>query len=144
MMQLLFSLLGGDPTGPVVSVSAQTNDLTSISPANCVAGLRVSSTGIWYLSDNAGTYSTNIGTWLTSGLNSEVWVERTLVTGTLNNSDPGTGRLVCSSNRTYAVIDTTTGGGAVSCEFTLDFYDAASGGSLIGTCTVVLIASKEF
>ena len=131
-------------SGPVVSPSG--SGVTRLSSNNpTYAGVQYNTSGIEYANATAGTasYTVSRGNWLDSGTTSEVWLERTLNSGTLSGSDPGAGRHAMTSTRTLAVQDTTLLGGAVTCNVTVNFYDAASGGNLLGSATYTLSAERE-
>ena len=69
----------------------------------------------------------------TVGIGSSYWVQATLTSGTLDYGTTGS-RISLASGTSWGATGTTT---AV---LTLDFYDAASGGSLVGTNTLTLYA----
>ena len=134
--------------GPVESppeVSANTGNISTIGSDNpVVAGLQINSSGVEWSSNSAGTYNVGRGVWLDSGLNSEVWVERTIDSGTLD-VDAGSGRLVLSTTRTFEKHDATIPGGAETCTVTYDYYDSAgpSGGNLLDSVQIVHTAERE-
>ena len=142
-MSLLQNMMMGviGIVGPSVDALTSGNT-TSTSDNPCISGVEYRSNGNERGSTGAGVYSTVRGAWLTSGTGAEVWLERTLNTGTLNNSDPGAGRLQMNSSRIYAVEDTSIPGGPVTCNVTFDFYDAVSGGNLLDTVTFTLSAER--
>lgn len=85
------------------------------------------------------------GTWFNEGTGSDYWVERTITggnPGTLNDLDPGTGRISAASNITYGIIETTTGQ-THTCALQLDFYNAFTGGDLLATVNITLSANKQ-
>jgi len=121
-----------------VAMPNRTVDNTTLTPI-CVAGLRLNTDGTFSETNSAGTYST-AGTWLTGGSASAVWVERTITSGSLNRTDPGTGRLQLNVARSYEV-DEDTDPGTHACTFTLTFYDASTGGNVLDTATITLEAN---
>ena len=131
--------------GPVESppeVSANSANISTIGPDNpVVAGLQINSSGVEWSSNAAGSYNVGRGVWLDSGLNSEVWVERTIDSGTLD-VDAGSGRLVLSTTRTYEKHDATIPGGSQTCTVTYDYWDAASGGNLLDSVQIVHTAER--
>jgi len=133
-------LAGGYPdTGPLVSCSDHT--ITNVrSGAACQANFRVDNDGLEYESDNQGNYSASSGQWLDRGLNSEVWVERTVNSGTLDTDTIGGSRVVCSTDRIVGI--TRGSAGTDTANVTLEFFDAASGGNSLDTATIAL--SAEF
>lgn len=132
---------GGGPT-----VSPVSTDVIRSAVANpTIAGVQYNLSGVEYSTQFSGNgaYNVSRGNWLDTGLNSEVWIERTLNVGTLTHADPGAGRKVLSTTRSYAVHDATIPGGSVDCTVTFDFWDAASGGSLLDSVTIDLSANRE-
>jgi len=126
--------------GPLVIV-APTKTISNFRfLANCVANVRVHSDGDLYASTNTGGYGASYETWLDAGLNSEVWVQRTIISGTLT-TDSGSSRLACTGIRTFGVTRTTAG--VKTCVIDLKWYDAPSGGSLLDTQRVTLTATRE-
>lgn len=81
------------------------------------------------------------GNWLDAGDSSDVWVERIINSGSLNDLDPGAGRLQLSSTRTYGITAGELSSHAANVTF--NFYDAASGGNLIGSSTVVFSCDSD-
>lgn len=106
----------------------------------CYTQVKIDNDGDLYKSTNVGGYGSSYETWLDAGLNSQVWVQRVIVAGTLN-ADAGSGRLSCVSDRIFGIIRVT--GGTKSTTINLNFYDAASGGNLLDTQQVVLLAERE-
>lgn len=129
------------PTGP--GVDAVGGNITRTRGITCYAGIRYDSDGDEYESPITGAIGINVnrGTWLTSGLTSEVWMQRTINSGSLY-VDAGSGRLAMTTSRTFQVRDTSTTGGPVTCNLTIDFYDAASGGNLLDSVTYTLSAER--
>ena len=128
--------------GPTVSV---TSTLVSRQKATVAAyaNIEFNADGTENVNALAGTdtFSLNVGTWLTSGNASDVWVERTVNSGTLDAHDPGTGRKNLGTTQQYGIVDTTLNNGADTAGVTFNFYDAASGGNLLESATVSFIAN---
>lgn len=126
--------------GPTVNVGAIQTPVSNITTSGtCYAGVDIRATGSAYRIDNTGG-ATYTGVWLTSGASNEVWVQRTINSGTLSTDEIGAGRVSCSTDRMVRIqtinYKTTT--------VTLYFYDAASGGNLLGTRQVILEAESGF
>lgn len=109
----------------------------------CEAIVRIHTNGSVYESDASGTFGAATDTWLDSGSSSDVWVERTIVNGGLNGVSPdgiGAGRVAMTSSRDIGVFadfpDIT------EAEVTIRFYNAASGGTLLDTVTLLLGAES--
>ena len=124
------------PTGPSVSWNGQTISNVRFGGA-CQANWKADNDGSKYKSDNVGTYSF-YKVWLTSGLNSEVWVERTITAGSLTLDTIGASRVIMTTDRQLGVTKTTSG--FKTATVTVKFYDAASGGNLLATGTLNLQA----
>ena len=70
------------------------------------------------------------GNWLTSGDASAVWIQRVIDTGTLD-TDAGSARLNLGTDREFGVHAPNENNHYMT--ITFNFYDAASGGSLLDT-----------
>lgn len=127
-------------SGPTVIVSPLKGILKSQLLGTAYAGVRVDSDGDLYEQGPAiGTFS-SYETWLDSGLNSEVWVLCSVVSGSVSGSATAT-RLACTSDRTWTVNN--GGSGTTGAQVDLQFYDAASGGNLLDVQTVTLTATDS-
>lgn len=133
----------GSKAGPVVSMN--TNDFSTLyvsASGTSYARLRLNSNGNEETNSdasNATINSTVRGAWLDTGTASDVWVERTVV-GTLDLDDPGAGRLNLGTSRTYGITYTAPPIGSDAATVTFDFYDAATGGTLLQTNTITITA----
>jgi len=110
---------------------------------NCYSGLSFNSNGVEYWCTNSGSFTTNKGAWMDSGAAGDYWVQFVVTSGSFNSINPGTGRLNLATTRQCRIVDTTTSGGSVTCSFTANFYDAASGGNLVGSASYTLSALKS-
>ena len=128
------------------AVSPLTVAVTGIvSGGNGYAGISYNLSGEEFkTATTTSSYDTSAGNWLDAGLSSGVWVESTITGGTLgsfNSEDAGQGvRLQLSTTRNFRMVQTVNGTSTTFATF--DFYDAASGGSLIGTVDVVFSATR--
>lgn len=113
------------------------------SPGSAYAIVKFDNNGIQYKNSSATSTSvtTSMGTWLDSGLNSEVWIERVISSGSFNYTDSGSGRLSLATDRSFGVSRSSNG--TTTCTCTFNFYDAASGGNLIGTTGLRTIRARE-
>lgn len=131
--------------GPTVSASSSnvTRGPAALNPV--YAGVAYNATGFEFSNNASGSnsYDVSRGLWLDSGSASEVWLERTINSGSLNSSDPGAGRHQLNTARLLEVSDSTILGGAVTCNVTVDFYDASTGGNLLDSVTYTLSAERE-
>jgi hypothetical protein len=103
------------------------------------ANVKVDNDGDLYKSTRTGGYGSSYETWLDAGLNTQAWVERTIISGTLT-TDAGTGRRICSSDNIFGVSQAIVG--TKTCVIDLKWYDAASGGSLLDTQRATCTATK--
>ncbi|MHC4157202.1 MAG: hypothetical protein ACYST6_20130 [Planctomycetota bacterium] len=123
-----------------LTVSPSSTDITKQTYwETCYAYIEYRSTGVEYenSADNSATTDGSRGNWLDAGASSEVWVQRVINSGSLG-VDAGSGRLQLSTSRTFGV---SAYGTTATCDLTFNFYDAASGGNLIGSAGVVLTAT---
>ncbi len=129
-----------------LSVAASaTNISTLVVGATCYAGVTFSTDENEYNNQGFGDDSTVdavfVKKYIINGDNDEVWVDRTVNSGSLTHEDPGAGRKQLNTTRRYATHRTTIGVQAAN--VTLDFYDAATGGSLLQTITFNITAEFE-
>lgn len=123
----------GSPFGLAVSPSAVNNDNLNFM-TQCWAGVRFESSGVETGLNKDNVWDESRGNWLDSGDAADVWVERTINSGALNDIDPGAGRLQLSTTRSFS--NTRVAAGTQPCNVTFDFWDAASGGNNIGSVTI--------
>lgn len=129
------------PAGPSVVVAALKTISKLAFVGTCYAQVKVDSDGSLYENSSAGSSTADSAyeVWLDAGLNSEVWVQAVVTSGTLTNT-AGSGRLACTSDRQWGISLATAG--TKTTVVRLDFYDAASGGNLLDSQTVTLIADR--
>lgn len=126
-------------------VSPSSANVTKASAFSTVyANLQYNTAGTEWTNSVATTdnFSSSRGDWLDSGSSSDVWVERTINSGSYW-VDAGSGRLNLGTTRSWKVRDTNSSPTTAVCNADYDFYDAASGGSNIGSVNVVLTADYE-
>lgn len=110
----------------------------------CYALWRLDSDGEKYATSASGTYS-QYWTWLLTGNNDDVWVERTINSETgdgLTTDTIGAGRVICSSDRTLGTARTSVG--VNTANVTVELFDRASGGSPIASAVLTVSARYEF
>jgi hypothetical protein len=146
---MLFNLLIALKAGlaAIIEITTTTYSKNSTGPADCYSNFQLNSDGFIYVNSVAASnnYTSQQELWLESGTADQVWVERSNLTGTpgtLNNADPGTGRLNLGTSRDFGVVEVTTTE-THTCTFDLDFYDAASGGALLYSRTITLNATED-
>jgi hypothetical protein len=128
-----------------VAVQQQGTDVNNTrSGGVCFAGIRIGNDGVEYDHNNIGSPEAVVrGTWLLRGTTSDVWVERTINSGTLNVTDDlSSGRQATTTDRDLVMSDSTDDSNPVTTNITLRFYDASSGGNLLSTATFDLIAER--
>lgn len=112
--------------GPTVSARLDGRINSEQEPATVYCGARVDSAGDeWEFDEFANAINQTI--WLDTGSSSDVWIERTISSGSWNSQDPGAGRHNLGTTRNFRVVRSTVG--SQSCTCTFDFWDAASGGN---------------
>ncbi len=115
------------------------NNVENSRSSPCWAAWKADADGDKYNSANDGGYSSSYKTWLTLGLNSQVWVERTINSGTFAR-DFGAARVIMTADRELGIFRSTSG--TDNGNATVRFYDAASGGNLLATGTLTLQATR--
>jgi len=124
-----------------LSVSLASNgDYNFRAVGTCYAGLQINSNGIEYEYTNTGS-TTSLGAWLDAGLNSEVWILMTLISGSWNSINAGTTRLQCSTTRSWRILRSSTGSHTVTARFRA--YDAASGGNLLSDTGNIIFTAEQ-
>jgi hypothetical protein len=136
----------GGPTGPVVDFNGG-NSTVSSSNNPTVAGISINGDGTekGASADGTGTMNVNRGSWLTSGNAADVWIERTISSGSLSHADPGAGRKSMDGlSYELSVEDTTLPGGAEECILTLKAWDTAgpTGGTELDSVTMTFSATR--
>lgn len=142
LMQVLGAVQGG--SGPEVSMNTADHIRPRFNAGTAYARIRLNTNG----DEDANSSATNPaftsalrGVWLDAGASNEVWVERILNSGTLNNDDPGASRVALTTSPIYGVFRTTQG--SHTADVTFDFYDAASGGNLLQTNQILIRATLD-
>ncbi|KKL97104.1 hypothetical protein LCGC14_1837800 [marine sediment metagenome] len=123
----------------VVELGAVLEDNTR-SGGPCTQGIKIDSDGDFYVSDNVGSYGAASETWLERGTTSQVWVERTIDTGSLDTDDIGASRVACTSDLELIVVRPTSGDQQAT--GSLRFYNAPTGGTLLETTSWDIKATR--
>ena len=128
---------------PAITVTLDQNDVSNSAGGHVIqAGVYYFTSGQEYSCTDAGSYTVSRGNWLDVGDNADVWVERTIVTGTLTIDGIGGGRNRMTSSRKLEVQRPTNG--TSTCTVTVKMYDAQSGGNLLDEATIVLTAWRFY
>ena len=132
----VFSAAGSTALKPGVTVSMADDSLVNQQGGSlCIAYVRIGTDGNVYESDADGNFGASSQTWLTSGSSSDVWVEFTLNSGDALTRDTTSGaRTNLGSDQEFGYRKQITTG-LLTGSVTVDFYNAASGGSLLDTAT---------
>ena len=90
----------------------------------------------------AGNYILTVDApFIIGGTGSDVWVERTITGGSLTFDGIGASRVACTTPRKLECLDTDSSFAKEDAIVTCDFYDASSGGNLLGTAVYNLSAN---
>lgn len=101
----------------------------------CHSGIKLGSNGVLSTINNFGGFSAISGEWLITGSAAGFWVQRTLISGTLE-SDPGGGFLQLNANRIYENIKSSEG--TKTTVMFLEFSSDSSGSPIVATATYQL------
>jgi hypothetical protein len=132
------------PAGASVTVSMNTADVNYSTAINWVyANLQYNSSGTEYKNSAAtqNNFTTSRGAWLDTGAAADVWLERTITSGTLF-TDPGSGRLNLATTRSFRVRDTNASPAAITCDLEMDMWDAASGGNNLDNVGSIILTAN--
>jgi len=125
-----------------VTITGSSQGSFALAPADAYCSINIDANGKWYKGSGSG-YANGalaLGTWLTAGANTAVWVQMVLTSGTLSSTS-GTGRLATSTTRKWGVA--MTGTGVKTAGFTLNFYNAATGGTLLASAAFTVDAEAS-
>ena len=118
---------------------ASTTLFNSRISGTCHAGVSLGSDGVLSHIQSNGGFSAIIGQWLVNGTASDFFVQRTIVSGTLQ-VDPGAGFLQLNVDRTYD--NQRTGPGISTTELFLEVSSDISGVPIVETATFILICEQ--
>lgn len=105
----------------------------------CHSGVRVGSSGVLFSIQANGGFSSISGEWLGSGSAAGFFVQRTILSGTLE-VDPGTGFLQCNVNRDYD--NQKSSAGVKVTEIFLEFSSDVSGVPIVDTATLIFTSDQ--
>ena len=140
LLQLLHIYQAAGAAGPTVDTSVITDHYRYRFSGTCQCNVKIDNDGDFYKSTNTGGYGASAGTYRTSGGGADVWVERSIDSGTLTLDSISTNRLSTLADRFLGVSRSSTG--SKLCTVTLSFYDASVGGNLLGTKQITLEAER--
>lgn len=110
------------------------NEVTS---AECHAGIVLAGDGVAFTKNPNNSDSQITGEWLITGSAASFYVQRTIITGSLD-TDPGSGFLQLNSTRTYAILQ--SGLGRQAAQIFLEISDDASGIPVVESATITMEA----
>jgi len=126
----------------IVAPTKSITDAPVIPGTTAYTWVGVDSDGDLYSSTTSAVPDVSYETWLDAGLSTQVWVEATLgglgPDALTSGSSAQGSRLACSTDRKWGY--SAAPGTGLSGTVTLDFYDAAAGGSLLDSQDVSLDA----
>lgn len=138
-LNTIFAALGTVSSGPTINTAVILSNNTA-NTGICYSRVKLDSNGSYYRSYFNNTYNpTPTGAWLSSGLNTQVWVSRTIQSGSLSVDDIGTGRVALTTIRDMGLVKPNLG--TNSCTFTFHFWDAATGGTNIASKQITVSAT---
>lgn len=130
-----------------LTVSAQNSTQDNVRGASpCYAGVSFKTDNKSYISGIAGNYTTVLDNAVVSGGSmSEVWVSRVINSGALQFDGIGAGRQQLGvAPRTVECTDTnSSAASSSSCNLTLTFWDAPTGGNQLDTAVYDLTANYD-
>ena len=125
--------------GNTINIKDRTVDNELIFDSPCHSGIRLGSDGVLQTFQANGGLSTKQGEWLVSGTASTFYVQRTIISGTLE-VDAGAGFLQLNANRDYDNKKSTEG-----TKITVVFFeiaDSAAGTNILDTATMTFISQQ--
>lgn len=110
--------------------------------ADCHSGVIFSSSGRLLRIQNNGSTSLIVGEWLVNGTPADFYVQRTIISGTLDEKvDPGAGFLQLNTSRSYDNIKRSLGRKTTVVFFELS--SDASGVPLVASATMRFVSFNE-
>jgi len=106
----------------------------------CHSGIRFGSDGVASLIQANGGFSAISSEWLISGSAAGFWVQRTIISGTLE-VDPGAGFLQLNTTRTYDNQKASVGSKTTSLFF--EFSSDSSGTPVVATATMNFTSERD-
>lgn len=138
---------GAGGVDAVINTAGDLDVLRSGSGGTVYAGLQLRDDGTSDGNNADGSASFSSPTaednWLSSGSPTGVFVERTIVSGSADWLDDYAGSRVAITTQPRIGCQRTTAFGADNLIVTLDFYDAASGGTLLGSIANIQIQASR-
>ncbi len=111
-----------------------------LSGGTCHSGIQLDNDGILYLIQANNGISAVIGEWNINGAVANFFVQRTIISGTLE-IDPGAGFLVLSTDRIYDNQKSSVG--VKTTEVFFEISDDAGGTNIIDTATMTFVSEQS-
>jgi len=124
---------------PAVHVTDRTVDNERFFGGACHSGIKLGSDGVLSIFQPDGGFSAIIGEWLLSGGAAGFFVQRTIVSGTLE-VDPGAGFLQLNADRIYDNQKSTMG--TKTTEVLFEFSSDMSGTPIVATVTHIYKSTR--
>ena len=131
-----------DSEGAVTSaVNLTTRTIeNSVTTGDCHSGIRLDNAGVAFTKNANNSNSQITGEWLLAGSAAGFFVQRTIISGTLD-TDPGAGFLQLNATRTYAILQSSSGDQTTV--IFLEISSDVSGVPIVDTATITMIAQVE-
>ena len=131
----------GTDGGGTASVKLNSRDVTRLRVnATCHSGIRTNLSGALELIQNNGGFSSVNGEWLVFGAASGFWIQRTIISGTLE-VDAGAGFLQINTSRTYDNQKGTTG--LKETEVFFEISSDSGGTPIVATATMMFSSENS-
>lgn len=111
----------------------------SITSGTCHSGIKLGLDGVLSTIQGAGGFSQVTGEWLLSGTPADFYVQRTIISGTLQ-TDPGVGFLQLNVERIYD--NQKSSAGMKTTEVFFEIADDASGTTILDTATMIFVSEQ--
>ena len=129
----------GAPATSNVKLSSRTVSRFRVD-LNCHSGIRTGGTGILFLIQATGGFSSVSGEWLINGSAADFFIKRTIISGSLE-VDPGPGFLQMNTTRTYDNLKSSVG--VKTTEVFFEISSDVSGVPIVDNATMTFISERE-
>lgn len=135
------SATSGSPASGSNSIKLSDRDVFRLGIFGTVhSGIQLNTSGVLNLVQLNGGFSAITGEWLVVGSSSTFYVQRTIISGTLE-TDPGSGFLQLSSSRLY-INENASIGSKVTVVF-FELADSAAGTNILASATMTFTSEVE-
>lgn len=133
---LIYQHRGGS-AGNAVKLLSRTYNSATLFTGPCHSGLKFGLNGVLSKIQGNGGYSAVSGEWLLSGVSSAFWLQRTLISGTLE-VDSGAGFLAMSSDLEFR--NTISVPGTKETEIYFEIASDSGGATIVATATMTFVS----